>query len=278
MCNVVNKSAIAAAAMSLVMSACGGNNSGKELAENLVASADSATNAGDYALAIELLDTLQAKYPDQIEAQRKGMHIRPRAIEGMTVTEMQMTDSLQAYYAHLQDSLMSYFTFVNNPELVEGYYVIKEYANSTLFNRTGVEARVSQDGEFYMISSLTARPVKHTSISLKGNAGEASSSEVAYDGDRNYRSGGTEMITFIGAECDTLGHFLTLNPDDKVTLTFKGTSAYSTPLSANDNRSIRLAYQLGNAISETRSLTSKREFLDRQLLLARDQAARTAKD
>lgn len=278
MCNVVNKAAIAAAAMSLVMTACGGNNSGKQLAEGLVTSADSAINAGNYALAIELLDTLQAKYPDQIDAQRKGMHIRPLAIEGMTIAEMQMTDSLQAYYAHLQDSLMNYFTFVNNPDLVEGYYVIKEYANSTLFNRTGVEARVSQDGEFYMISSLTARPIKHTSISLKGKSGEAATPEVAYDGDRNYRSGGTEMITFIGAECDTLGHFLTLNPDTKVTLTFNGTSNYSTPLAANDNRSISLAYQLGKAIETTRSLTSKREFLDRQLLLARDQAARTAKD
>ena len=30
-----------------------------------------------------------------------------------------------------------------------------------------------------------------------------------YDGERNYRSGGTEMITFTGAECDTLGHVKT---------------------------------------------------------------------
>lgn len=124
MCNVVIKAAIAAA-LPLVMAACGGSNSGKQIAEGLVNSADSAVTAGNYALAIELLDTLQAKYPDQIEAQRKGMHIRPLAMEKMTMAEMQMTDSLQAYYAHLQDSLMSYFAFVNNPELVEGYYVIK---------------------------------------------------------------------------------------------------------------------------------------------------------
>lgn len=278
MCNVVNKAVTAAAALALVMTACNGKNAEKESAESLVATADSALNAGDYRLAIELLDTLQSKYPAQVESQRKGMHLRPLAMEKMAVAEMQMTDSLQAYYAHLQDSLMNYFTFVNNPELVEGYYVIKESANSNLFNRTGVEARVSPDGGFYLISSLNARQVRHTSISLKGSAGEVSTSEVAYDGDRNYRSGGTEMITFIGAECDTLGHFLTANPDKKVTLTFKGASNYSTPLSANDNRSITLAYQLGKAMEQSRSLSSKRDFLDRQLLLARDQAARTAKD
>lgn len=277
MCNVVIKAAIAAA-LPLVITACGGGNGAKEMAEGLVNSADSAVTAGDYALAIELLDTLQAKYPDQIDAQRKGMHIRPAAIEKMTITEMQMTDSLQAYYTHLQDSLMSYFTFVNNPELVEGYYVIKEYGKSSLFNRTGLEARVSPDGEFYMISSLNAKAAKHTSVSLKGNGGEVSTAEVAYDGDRNYRSGGTEMITFIGAECDTLGNFLLANPGVKMTLTFKGGSSYSTPLQANDSKSITLAYQLGNAMQTARKLSSRRNFLDKQLLLARDQAARTAKD
>lgn len=277
MCNVVIKAAIAAA-LPLVMAACGGSNSGKQIAEGFVNSADSAVTAGNYALAIELLDTLQAKYPDQIEAQRKGMHIRPLAMEKMTMAEMQMTDSLQAYYAHLQDSLMSYFAFVNNPELVEGYYVIKEYEKSSLFNRTGVEGRVSPDGEFYMISSLTAKPVKHTAVTLKNRAGEVSTAEVAYDGDRNYRSGGTEMVTFIGAECDTLCSFLLDNPDSKTTLIFKGTSSYTTPLQVNDNRSIALAYQLSNAMQTSRKLTSRRELLDKQLLLARDQAARTAKD
>ena len=278
MCNVVSKAAIAVTVASLAMTACGGGNTEKQLADGLVSSADSALNAGNYAMTIELLDTLQSKYPGQVDAQRKGMHIRPLAMEKMTVTEMQMTDSLQAYYAHVCDSLMDYFTFVNNPELVEGYYVIKEYANSTLYNRTGVEARVSPDGDFYIISSLTARPVKHTSISLKGAEGEVSTSEVAYDGDRNYRSGGTEMITFIGAECDTLGHFLQTPNAGKVTLTFKGNSNYSTPLSTNDSRSIALAYTLSEAMEMSKKLSAKRNFLDKQLLLARDQAARTAKD
>lgn len=277
MCNVVSKTAAIAATVCLI-TACGANNSERQQAEALAVSADSAINAGDFRLAVELLDTLQAKYPAQIEVQRKAMHSRPLAIEGMTVVEMQMTDSLQAYYSHLQDSMMQYFTFVNNPELVEGYYVIKEYDNSSLFNRTGAEARVSPDGEFYIISSLTAHPVKHTSITLKSSAGEVSTAEVGYDGDRNYRSGGTEMITFIGAECDTLGYFMNQNPDMKTTLSFNGQSAYSAPLSRNDGRSIAMSYQLATAMRQARTLASKRNYLDKQLQLARDQAARTAEE
>ncbi len=275
MFNVVSKSTVAVAMMGLICS-CGGGNASKQLADGLVASADSAITAGDYPLAVELLDTLQARYPAEIEAQRKGMNLRPRAIEGNILAEIQTTDSILAYYTYLGDSVMQYFSFINNPELVEGYYVIKEYTNTTLFNRTGVEARVSPDGEFYMISSLTSKSAKHTSISVKNAAGEASTATVGYDGDRNYRSGGTEMITFIGAECDTIGQFLLQNPGTKSSLTFKGSSSCSVPLSANDSRSITLAYQLSKAMTTKRTLAAKRDLLDRQLQIARDQIARTA--
>lgn len=277
MYNVVNKSIIVAATCFTLLSACGGSSSKNE-ANSLVASADSAIKAGDYTYAIELLDTLQSRYPSELDARRKGLALRPAAIEGITINELQLTDSLQAFYSYEQDSLMQYFTFVNNPELVEGYYVIKELAQSTLFSRTGIEARVSPDGEFYVISSLTAKPVKHTSVTLKDASGSASTAAVAYDGDRNYRSGGTEMITFLGAECDTLGRFLSNSSDKNVTITFNGDSNYTCRLEANDGKSVALAYRMADAIASVKKLAAKKEFLDRQLMLARDQKARSAKD
>ncbi|WP_305239936.1 hypothetical protein [uncultured Muribaculum sp.] len=90
-----------------------------------------------------------------------------------------------------------------------------------------------------------------------------------YDGDRNYRSGGTEMITFVGAECDTLGQFLTDNRGAATTLIFNGAKSYSTPLSKLDRKSIEQTYEMANL---------KRDFLDRQLQVARDQIARTTQE
>ena len=194
----------------------------------------------------------------------------------LTIKELESTDSLQSWYSHLQDSLMQYFTLVDNPQLVEGYYVIKEYAKSTLFNRTGVESRVSPDGQFYMISSLASNPVKHTSISLTDGNGKVTTATVDYDGERNYRSGGTEMITFTGAECDTLGHFLTDNKAKNIKLIFNGKKSHTTTLSANDRLAMQRAYGLSQAMTGKRRMAAKRDFLDKQLLLARDQAARTS--
>lgn len=278
MYNVANKRTLLGVAMAMLLFSCGGKDTDTERAEAIVNQADSAITAGDYDLAVTLLDTLKSRYPREIKVQRGAMNLRPRAIEGQTIRQIEITDSMLAASSHRRDSMMNHFSFVNNPELVEGYYVIKEYANSSLFNRTGVEARITPEGEFYIISSLNAKPVKHTSLSLKNQAGEVSTATVDYDGDRNYRSGGTEMITFVGAECDTLGQFLTDNRGAATTLIFNGAKSYSTPLSKLDRKSIEQTYEMANVLTENRKLNLKRDFLDRQLQVARDQIARTTQE
>lgn len=259
----------------LLAASCGGGKSANE-ADILVNQADSAVAAGDFALATEILDTLKSKYPSEIKAQRAGMNIKARANEGMIKKELQSTDSLEAVYAHRRDSLKEYFMFVDNPELVEGFYVIKEYKSSTLFSRSGLEARVAPDGQFYMISSLAGNPVKHTSITVSSDGESASSASVAYDGDRNYRSGDTEMITFISSECDSIGKLMSKNPGKPAKIIFSGSRSSSMPLSRNDVKSIALAYDYSEAILMSKRLAAKKELLDKQLMLARDQAARTA--
>lgn len=269
--------AIKTIAMAAIVAATSCSGGSKENgAESLVAQADSAVMAKDYTLANELLDTLKSRFPEEIKAQRAGMNIRARANEGLLTLELQTTDSLEVAYTHRRDSLQEYFTFVNKPQLVEGYYVIKEYSNSTLFSRSGIEARVSPDGQFYMISSLAGNPVKHTSITVTVNGQSATSAEIPYDGDRNYRSGGTEMITFVSQECDSIGHLLADNPGKPVKVTFSGNRSTTINLPANDARSIALAYDYARSIFMSRKMSSKKELLDRQLMLARDQAARTA--
>lgn len=259
----------------ILFAACGGG-SGANEADSLVTRADSAVTAGNYTLATELLDTLKSRYPTEIKALREGMNVRARADEGLIKNELQTTDSLEAVYSHRIDSLSQYFTLVNNPELVEGYYVIKEYASSSLFDRSGLEARITPEGEFYMISSLAGNPVKHTSVTVTAGGESASSSNVAYDGDRNYRSGNTEMITFISSECDSIGKLLSKYQGKPVRITFTGARSTSMQLPQNDAKSIALAYNYSEAIMTARRLAAKKEFLDKKLILARNQAARTS--
>lgn len=115
-------------------------------------------------------------------------------------------------------------------------------------------------------------------MTLKNRAGEVSTAEVAYDGDRNYRSGGTEMVTFIARNVTHYAVSCSTIPTARLRLSSRGRQATPPRFKSTTTRSIALAYQLSNAMQTSRKLTSRRELLDKQLLLARDQAARTAKD
>lgn len=280
MYNVVNKLAIGGALLlgAICWHACGSDSSEADAAMALYNSADSAYKAENYSLSQQLIDTLQAKYPRQISIQRDALHLRPKVIESITIEKIENCDSMIAVLMQEQAQLEPKFTYVNNPQLVDGYYVVKSLANNNLFSRSGVEARISPEGEFYMLSSLTAKPIKHTSISLACGGQQVNSANVAYDGDRNYRSSGTEMITFVGAECDTLGNFASINRDKTITLIFNGNGSYKQSLSKAEAVAIADTYEMSVTMTELAAAKRQRELLEQQLMLARDQIARTMKD
>ena len=262
-----------------ILSGCSGK-SNLDLAQQLLQQADTAISTANYNYALEILDTLKAKYPEEIAVQRTAINMRPRAIEGITIRQLEQTDSLQALYAHLTDSLKSYFTIHHNKELGSDYdyYIIKQLDNADIFGKTGIQGRVSPSGEFSIISSLTAKPVRHTRISISAPDGETvESAPVAYDGERNYRSSGTETITFIATECDTIGQYLSTAPQ-QLKLNFIGDKTYTMPLSKIERRSVELAWQLAYCINRNNKLAQQRQLYERQLALARDQIARTTAD
>lgn len=263
-----------------LLAGCSGRSAEADAADSLLAEADSAICTGDFERAIALLDTLKERYPRQIEAQRRGIGMRPHAIEGVTIAQIEDANKQAARFGYLADSLTAYFTKVHNPELGDDYdyWVARECKGIDLFGRTGIQGRVSPSGEFYVLSSLAGPQIKHTSVSLSSGADKVSTVSIAYDGERNYRSSGTEMITFTGAECDTLGVFANSgHPASAVRLTFNGPSKIHTvKIAAADYASLQRGYQLATAIAGQRRMTRQLELLERQLQLARDQAARTS--
>ena len=100
MCNATNKtrlhSFVAATAAFLSLSACGDKDA--DAAGRLVAQAQASLDRGDYDSAFIYLDSLSAAYPRQIEAGRRGLALRPRAIEGRTNQEI---IELQCYLSRL---------------------------------------------------------------------------------------------------------------------------------------------------------------------------------
>lgn len=270
MYNVVTRIALIIATFFIV--SC--EDSDKKNAEKLLIESEAAIISNNYSLAIALLDSIETNYPAQVDVRRKAMHIRPKAIEGATILEIEKNDSiiaiLQATYKHMSSN----FETINDKRLVEPYIVAKK-ANKSLFETTGIQARITTEGEFYVISSLVGNSIKHTSVSLLTSGNEVTSASVAYDGDRNYRSGNTEMITFISHECDTLGVYARANVDKLITLRFNGNKSKNVKMSRDDINSFAITHEYASIISDLKSAIRRKEFLEQQLLLARDQIART---
>ncbi len=86
---------------------------------------------------------------------------------------------------------------------------------------------------------------------------------------------GGEVITFIGAECDSVGHFISNHSSEPITLTFVGNSTYSMPLPEKQAQEIALLYDYATTLRRFKVASLEKERLSRAVDIARSQAART---
>ena len=255
-----------------LLTSCSGS-ADKDKARGLLDAATQAFDRGDYSSALSLADSLKRTYPDQIDIRREALHITTRATEGLTLRRLETADSILAVLGVKGDSLQKLIRYVKNP--IEGYYVGINAKDGGIVGSNGLQARLNPDGSFYLISSLKARPVKSTSVTVTCNEASASTSSIPHDGERNDRSMGAEIITYIGAECDSLGHFIMLHRSQPMTLTFNGSSTYSMPLPQSQIQEIATLYEYSTIMRQAKVAALEKEKLTRALDIARAQAAKT---
>jgi hypothetical protein len=258
----------------LLLASC---NSGKQTDSNAQAlfdEANAAFEAADYSRATSLLDSLQKAYPGEIALQREGMALRPKVIEKSTLLQISTNDSLSVLAQASAEQLKGKLKWVKNPRLVEGYWVAAAGYNPNFMNTTGIQGRVSEIGEFYIVSSVAAS-INHTSVALSNGSASVATPAVAYDGESNYRYNGTEVITFSPQQSDTIGNFALQNSGRPLTLTFRGKQNKSQQLSAAQVTALADAYAYSQAILQGRELATERQRLEATLQVARNQIART---
>ncbi|MEE0974551.1 MAG: hypothetical protein UH853_02435 [Muribaculaceae bacterium] len=246
----------------------------KATATKLLEDAKLAITQQKYHQAVALLDSIDKAYASQVDVRRQAMNVRPQAIEGMTLREIEKADSALAVAQAEFVNLKPLFQTVSDARLVEPYMVAKT-ADKSILEKTGIQARLTPDGDFYVISSLNGKSIKHTSVGFVADGQSVSTSAVAYDGDRNYRSNGSEIITFVDSECDTLGVFASNHDHSPITLVFKGSKSHSVKMSAKEVKAFADTYRYSLSIKGIRTAMRRKEFLDQQLMVARNQIART---
>lgn len=251
-------------------------------ARNLLAMAENDFNSGNYASSIALLDSLQQTFPAETALQREAMAMRPKVIEAEATKALAAVDSTYNADIETLKSLKTQLKWIKTPGMIEGYWIAPEVYRSDFMNTTGIEARVSEIGEFYIVSSVnSAGNLKHQSIGLKTSAGNARTQNVAYDGESNYRIGGAEVITFSPAQSDTIGmvarNAVEANQAAGASVIFYGVKGEkSVKISAAVLKGIGKAYAYSAATIRARDLQVERERLNRTIEIARRQQQSTA--
>lgn len=272
----MNRLIIAIAAASLLVS-CGKKENPQ--AREMLNTATAAFEAGDYSSSLAILDSIQKTYFTEIGIQKECLALRPKVIEQETMKRISTCDSLNVLDLATLETLKPEMKFVKEPRMIEGYSVYKGAYNPSFLNTTGIEARVSEIGQFYIVSSAVPS-IKHTSISLTAGGNTARTAEVPYDGESNYRIGGAEMITFTPEQSDTIGALAaqaTNNGANPVamSITLNAPKSKTVKLTPAQAKGIAIAYAYSQAVVNGRERGIERQKLERTLEIARNQIART---
>lgn len=261
-----------AVALAITLTGCNGGKADREAAEALYGRASTAVDGGRYSEAAAMLDSLDSAYGRQTEVRRRGMHLRTRVQEGLTLKEIERADSTIAALQQRGAELKGRLRWVSNP--IEGYYVAAGAA-ADVHGTTGLHARMMPDGTFYLISTVSGRGVGHGAVSVTIDGATATTKRVPADGERNDRSSGTEIVTYTPAEADTVAKLIYENPGKAATVTFVGRGSYTMTLSEAQRRGIADLYGVEATKRELMLETARKSVLEERLTKIRQQMART---
>lgn len=266
--------AYAVAIASVAMTSCkgGADNKGAE-AKIAFDKAQNALNSGDARECISLLDSLDSRFADDTDIMKQSMQLRPKALMQITVEDIAAADSTVTANKLLLDSLKPLMTHVNVPG-TEGYMLKSSMVDPTFMNKTGLSPRVSENGEFYLVSSVNpAGGLKHWSVSAVVGDMIATTDTVPYDGTLNFRTGNSEVITFTPAGSRGIGELVAAHEGHPVKILFNGQSGRTSSISLNAAQidGIATAYRYARAVNEMRDATINRERLNARADKLREQ-------
>lgn len=261
------------AAVALIASCSKTNdNTAHEAALALDAQIDSALNAGDNDLALQLIDTLNSRYNTELDLRRASTPKRMQALAGQAMGQIpQVEFEIQALQARV-DSLTALFIAVQPTKALPAYLVYRG-TNTELMSRVGIQPRVNQGQDAldtpFTIAVNAGRNIGINSITVTTRNGRTFTI-AASSVDGAYASITPENAT-------PLCSYLAANPGDTATkASASGTNGtVNIPLSANDSQALAAARQLADTRQKLRSAQLKSDKLNTLIQAARDQAARS---
>lgn len=255
------------AVLAIAASGCKGTseNGGAE-ATKAIEAAQKAYDDGDSHLCIVLLDSLDRKFANDNEVMKRSISLRPLALMQINNDDMASADSTINANKALLDSLIPLMTHIDVPG-TEGYMIKKTSVDKDFMNHTGLSPRVSEIGEFYLVTSVNpAGNLRHWSVTAAVGDMMATTDTVRCDGALNFRSNNSEVITFTPAGSAAVGQLIAEHPRLPVKILFNGEKGghKSIALSKSQIDGIATAYRYAEAVNAMRDATIQFEKLSKR--------------
>lgn len=251
------------------LGSCKGADNNKDTGAKIIfGKAQDALNNGRARDCIELLDSLDSNYKDDGDIIKQSISLRPKALMQITREDIAAADSIANANKAVLDSLKPLMTHVEVPG-TEGYIMKATAFDANFMNRTGVSPRVSEIGEFYIVSSVNpAGGLQHWSVSAAVGDRIATTDTVLYDGALNFRTNNSEVITFTPAGSKSIGELVAstgLNIPVKILFNGQNGRSHSISLTAEQIDGIATAYRYACAINDMRNATIDLQRLNARL-------------
>lgn len=262
---------ITALACAGALTACSADDSAHRAALAVDAQIDSLINAGNYTEALALVDTLNQKYPLEIELRKASDAKRAKALEGSAVTMIPKLDMQIAMARQQIDSLQQFFVAVKPNASLPAYMVPKNEMQRQLAAAPGVQVRVNmgQDAEDtpWTLAVNAGRNVGVDKVRAEMADGAAFDMR-AVSADGSMATVSPEQAAAFAQACATqeVGRMVLSGS--------KGTVTVKTP--ANFGQSVWRAYSISGEQRTLREALAQREKTDRALTMARNRIAETA--
>lgn len=260
--------AVIAIVLAVGLAAC--SDSEKKSAAELVAVSQHAIENKEYIKALELLDTLNARYPKQTEIRRDAMRLRASAMEGIAADSIGVADAELAQATLEREEWNKKFRHVDSSVGLEGYF-LPVGVDEKMMTANGIQGRVSDTGFFYIVANVQGRAIGLRAVELCQGTDRVSSADISPE--RVIGVEGSESASFSPEDLEVLGPWLlTHSMPDKAVLV-GSRSSVTVKLSAKQAAELVDCYKYSQALQAQRRASIRREKFERMLATARDQLA-----
>lgn len=268
MFNAINKTLLALSLSALLLSSCG--DKAKEGASQLLTESKAAIEARNYHGALTLLDTLNTRYPDQLDIRRAALRLRASAMEGMATDSISAGDAALAQATINLDALRPHFRHVDSSVGLDGYF-LPEGVSDKVMTATGIQARVTDKGYFYIVANVQGRAIGLKAIELTDGSERISSSDISAS--RIVKVEGSESASFNPEDLVGVGAWLESHPKANKVVLVGSKGNVNVKMDSKLRKEIVDCYLFSEALQAQRSASIKREKYERMLATARDQLA-----